>query len=55
MIRFGRIELATYPNRLLDSIDFNPKEAFNSSSAESNHEILKKKIIDSFRFHFDTH
>ena len=47
MIWFGRIELATYPNRPLDLMNFNAKEALNSSSvhpAESNHENLKKKL-----------
>ena len=44
MIRFERIELATYPNKPLDSMDFNSKEALNSSSVESNRimKILKK-------------
>jgi len=29
MIRFGRIELASYPNKSLDSMVFNAKEALN--------------------------
>ena len=57
MIWFGRIELATYPNRPLDSMNFNAKEALNSSSVhptESNHENLKKKIKNSFGRIFST-
>jgi hypothetical protein len=30
------IELATYPNKSLDSMDFNLKEALNSSSIQPN-------------------
>jgi hypothetical protein len=41
MIRFGRIELATYTNKPLYSMDFNAKEALNLEF-ESNHENLKK-------------
>ncbi len=42
--RFGRIELAIYPNKQLDLMDFDAKEALNSSlvRTESNHENLKK-------------
>jgi hypothetical protein len=44
MIRFDRIELPTYSYKPLDSMDFNAKEALNSSSVESNRKmkILKK-------------
>ncbi len=36
MIRFDRIELATYKNKHLDSMDFKVIEAFNSSLVRSN-------------------
>jgi hypothetical protein len=36
MIRFGRIELATYPNKPLDSMDFNANEALSESSFRPN-------------------
>jgi hypothetical protein len=70
MTRFDRIELITYiPEKPLDSMDFNAKEALNSSSVWSNRimKILKKcqknlKIRNSFgrsfaaySVRFDTH
>ncbi len=42
MIWFDRIELTTYPNKPLDYMDCNTKEAFNSSSVKPNHENFKK-------------
>ncbi len=51
MIRFDRIELATYSNKLLDPMDFESKRLLNESgSTEPNHEKLQKnfKIPNSF-------
>ncbi len=36
MIGSAEIELAAYPNRLLDSMDFNSKEALKYSSVQPN-------------------
>jgi hypothetical protein len=46
MIQFGRIELATYPNKPLDSMDFNEKEALNLSAVRSNQSSKSSKILN---------
>ena len=41
MIMFDRIELATYPDKPLDSMDFNEKEALKSSSVSLQYQAKK--------------
>ena len=63
MIQFDRIEQATYPNKPLDSMDFNAKDSLNSSSVRPNENFQKNQkfeirsfdLFSNFRFRFDTH
>ncbi len=48
MIRFDRIELATYRNKPLDSMDFNAKEALKSSEVSPQYQA-KKLFLELIR------
>ena len=48
MIRFGQIELAIYPNRPLDSMDFNAKEAHHENLNKNQKKIFEIRSADLF-------
>jgi hypothetical protein len=47
MIRFDRTELAPYPNKSLDPMDFNAKEALKSIVRTESLKKMPKKIKKS--------